>query len=198
MVVLYILGGLAILLAVALLLPISVSLDFSQELAYKIKLAFFKVYPQKEKPKEKHGIPTTEEKPKDKGFFEKIKEKKGFVGAIKEVFFFFKGCLPPFKLFLKFVKFQRVKVDITVASEDAAKTAIDYGIVCSAVYPVLSFLDGIANVDYKKIDVRTDFESKKSSFNFSLTIKTRVIFILIFVFRIFKEYKKFSIRNDLQ
>ena len=200
MIVLYILGGLAFLIIVALFLPLTVSLDFKEELTYKIKLAFFKVYPGKEKanqtPQEENT--SKESSASQKGFFTKLKEKRGFVGAVKEIFSFLKDCLPTFKKFLRFVKFDKVRVDITVASEDAAKTAIDYGIVCSATYPVLAFVDSIANVRYKKIDVKTDFESKKSSLSFSLSIKTQVIYILILAFGIFKEYQKFSVRNDLQ
>ena len=140
---------------------------------------------------------TKSEPKKEKNFFEKLKDKKGFVGAVKEVFAFVKDCLIPLKLFLRFVKFRDIRLFIAVVGEDAAVTATNYGLVCSAVYPTLSFLESVANAKYKSVDVKADFENKKSDFTFSLKIKTNIIFILILAVRIFKEYKKFIVRNEL-
>lgn len=101
------------------------------------------------------------------------------------------------KHFLKFINFKKIKLELKVGGDNAAKTAIDYGITCSAVYPVLSLLETVADVKYKKINISADFENKKSTFDFSLEIKTLLLFILIFAVKILNEYRKFSIRNDL-
>ena len=97
--------------------------------------------------------------------------------------------------FLKTVKFRKVEVGITVASDDAAKTAIEYGAVCSAVYPVLSLLYSKANIKYKQIDIKSDFNTEKSIFMISLTVNLQIIFLIITGIKVFKEYKDFSKRN---
>ena len=201
MLLLYILGGFLCLVVIALLLPASVKLRYNGELDYKLKIAFVTLNLEKgEKPKKQNShkkVQTKSEPKKEKNFFEKLKDKKGFVGAVKEVFAFVKDCLIPLKLFLRFVKFRDIRLFIAVVGEDAAVTATNYGLVCSAVYPTLSFLESVANAKYKSVDVKADFENKKSDFTFSLKIKTNIIFILILAVRIFKEYKKFIVRNEL-
>lgn len=197
MVVLYILIGLILVVAFAFFLPISVSLKYNKKLAYKVKIAGIKVYPNKSK-KTKEQENTANTPKKQNSFFDSLKQKRGFVGAIKEIAVFVKDCVTPIKLFLRFVHFKNVRLYVGIVGEDAAKTAVDYGAACSAVYPALSFIEGIANVSYKSVDVKADFEGKESEITFSLKIKSSVIFILIFLVRIFNEYKKFSVRNGLQ
>ncbi len=196
MVVLYILGALAIVVAVILFLPLRLKLDYQEELTYELKLAFFKINLEDDEEKETtaDGKPI----PKKKTLFTRLRDKKGFVEAIKDVFSFYWSCIEPLKKLLRFVKFRKFKVDIVVTGDDAAEVAISYGVVCAAVYPLLSLFDSLANVKYKKINVTTDFTGKESRFSFSLVIKTSLIFFLIFLFRVFKEYKNFSVRNDLQ
>ncbi len=198
MFVLYILGALVLIIALLLCLPLRVNLKFFEDFYYDIKILGFKVYPPKEKEEKSEKPQNTAQKNTEKSLFQKLQEKRGFKGAVKELFSFFGSVLNPLKRFLKFIKFRNIKVSLSVAGEDAAKTAIDYGMVCSIVYPVLSLFDSILNVKYKSIDIRSDFEGKKSSFNFELSIKISLIFILIFGYKIFKEYKNFCVRNDLQ
>ena len=197
MFLLYILGALVLIIILLLFLPLRVNLKFLDDFYFDIKILGFKVYPLKEKKSDKPQKPKHEETLK-KSLFEKLKEKRGFKGAIKELFWLFSAVLNPLKRFLRFIKFRKIKVSLSVAGADAAKTAIDYGIVCSIVYPVLSLFDSILNVKYKNIDIRSDFEGKESNFDFSLSIKISIIYILIFGYKIFKEYKNFCVRNDLQ
>lgn len=198
MFVLYILGALVLIIILLLCLPLSVNLKFLGDFDFDVKILGFKVYPPKDKKKKSDKPQKPEPQEKRENLFEKLKEKKGFKGAIRELFSLFSAVLNPLKRFLRFIKFRNIKVSLLVAGEDAAKTAIDYGIICSIVYPVLSLFDSILNVKYKSIDIRSDFEGKSSDFNFSLSIKTSLIFILVFGFKIFKEYKNFCVRNDLQ
>ena len=150
MLVLYILIGIVLLVTAALFLPISVDLKYNKEFTFKVKVTGFKVYPKPEKPQQNEPLEKTPTK--QKGIFEILKEKHGFVGAVREIFSFAKDCIEPLKHFLKFVHFKKVRLLIKVVGEDAAKTAVDYGLTCSAVYPLLSFVEGFANVKYKKMD----------------------------------------------
>ncbi len=195
MIVLYVLGAVLLLCLLLLFLPIGVSLNFEDEFLYKIKFVGFTVFPRpiKKTKQQKSNTP----KETTKSFFEILKDKKGFVGAIKELFGFFADCFVPLRKFLRFVKFKKIKLDLSVTGADASKTATNYGAVCAVVYPVLSLFKSIANVKYKKIDISADFENKKSQFSFCAYVTVPIVFILIFSYKIFKEYKKFSVRNGL-
>lgn len=83
------------------------------------------------------------------------------------------GLVP--KTFLSRFHFHVAKLHITVGGEDAAKTAITYGAITGALYPVLEFLDRHSNLHGKKdIDVQVDYTAEKVKFDanvgFSLSI----------------------------
>ncbi len=202
MIAVYILAGLLILILLILLLPVGVYLKYDGDFAFKVKFAGIKVYELKEK-KQKADTkekPVKTEKVKEnrlKTSFEKLKDKHGFVGAIKEIFGFFRSCINHLGYLLKTMKFKRVCMDLSVAGEDAAATAIRYGQVCSVVYPVLSFFQSKTNVKYKQINIKSEFEKANSSFSFSMIINLQIIFLIIAGIRVLKEYKNFSVRNGL-
>ena len=200
MIALYILAALLLLIALVLLLPVSVDLSYKEDFSVKVKFLNIKVFPFKEK-KQTKKADKSEGTPKKtnqfKTSFQKLKEKHGFSGAVKEIFAFLKDCLKHIGGFLKTVKFRKVMLNLVVAESDAFKTAIKYGEVCSVAYPVLSALESKANIKYKKIDIKSDFNAQKGEFNFSFTCKLQIIFLIITTFRVYKEYKKFSVRNGL-
>lgn len=204
MIALYILAGLLLVIALILLLPVSVFIDYKDVFSLKVKFFGFKVFKadnQSDKPQQKtenESVPKEKKENKVKSSFEILKDKKGFSGAVKEVFKFIADCLKHVGKFLKTVKFRKVEFNLTVATEDAAKTAIEYGALCTAVYPTLSFFNSISNVKYKRINVNSDFTTDKGSFDFSLIIKLQILFLIILAYKVFKEYKNFSIRNGLQ
>ena len=199
---LYILAIILILIILGLLLPVRVILAYTEDFSVAVKFAGITVFSgkKKEQPQKNNQ---KQEKPKEKPkkteylktSFQKLKQKYGFSGAVKEIFCFLNRCIKHLGWFLKTVKFRKVQLGITVASDDAAKTAIEYGAVCSAVYPVLSLFYSKANIKYKQIDIKSDFNTEKSSFMFSLTVNLQIIFLIITGIKVFKEYKDFSKRN---
>ncbi len=200
LIALYILAVLLLLIVAILLLPVSVRLAYYEDFSVKVKFAGIKIFPFKEKKqKEKKDKPQSKPKKENqlKTSFQKLKEKHGFSGAVKEILAFLQICLEHLSGFLKTLKFRKVELNLVVAESDAFKTAIKYGEVCSAVYPVLSYLESKANIKYKKIDVKSDFNATKGEFDFSLTVNLQIIFLIITAFRVYKEYKKFSLRNGL-
>lgn len=196
---LYILLAVVLLLVLVLLLPVTAYVSFDKKFNLKIKLAGVIVFALKPKEKIKKPAAISDKKAEKetKTVFEKIKDKNGFFGAIKEIFAFLSDCIGHLQWLFKFVRFRKICFNLTVASKNAAQTALEYGALCSVVYPVLSFFDSIANVKYKQINVESDFDNNQSNFDFSLIIKLQIIFLLVAVLKIFKEYKKFSLRNDL-
>ena len=194
---------LAVLAFIVLLLfiPISVHIKYDGDFFVKLKIAGIKAYEVEPKEDIKETKPDTESDKKAKKqtekAFDKLRKKHGFAGAVKEIFILIKAVLQRLKGSLKHIAVRRLCLDIKVASGDAATTAIEYGAVCTAVYPVLAIIDGIANVKMKSINVAPDFNSDKSGFGFSVIIRARVLFLIIMAFGVFSEYNKFKKRNEL-
>lgn len=199
MIALIILSVILIIFVAILFLPISFIIDFKEAFRFKVKFAgicVFKSGKSKNKKTKKEDKP---DKNKDsenksnlfKGLFQKLREKYGLLGAIKKVLNLCNRILSHIKRLLRHIKVKRVVLNLTVVGEDAAATAIEYGVICSAVYPVLAFLDSCAKVDFKSINVNSGFEEKESSFDFSLTASSKVIYLLMALIGAFKEYKIF-------
>lgn len=184
-----------------LLIPISVHIKYDGDFFVKLKIAGIKAFEAEPKEDIKEPSPDTENDKKVKKqtqkSFDKLKEKHGFAGAVKEIFEFVKAVISRLKGELKHIAIRKLCLDIKVASGDAATTATSYGAVCAAVYPVLTFIDGIANVKMKSINILSDFNSDNSDFGFSVIIKARILFLIIMAFGVFSEYNKFKTRNEL-
>lgn len=198
MIALYIIGTVVLITVVVLMLPLKVNLKFCEDFSLKVKFAFITLYKTEEKQETKQKETIQKTQVKKESLFQKLKSKNGFTGAIKEIFAFLGQVFEHLKVLFRFVWFKNVNLNLSVAGEDAAQTAIKYGAVCSVVYPVLSFFDSIANVKYKRINVQSNFDSKESEFDFSLDINLQILVLIIAGFKIYKEYKKFSVRNGLQ
>lgn len=205
MIFLIILGIILLLLFLVLFLPVEIFIAFREEFTLKIKflkIKLFEIEPKAEEKTSKSVDTVSDKKAKKetdssvKILFSKLKEKYGFIGAVKEVMRFLLDCLTHIKWLLRYIKLKKLCLDLTVASSDAAKTAIDYGRACSAVYPVLALIDTIPNISFKEINVKSDFNSEKCEFGFSALVKFKIFFTLIAAFKIYKEYKNFSIRNE--
>ena len=204
-----IIGVIILGLLAVLFLPVKVKIKFYEDFILKVSFLGIKVYEispenqKKEKNDEKPKKKKTDNKiTKDnkaittaKNIFVKLKKKYGFAGAVREIISFLYNCLLHIKKLMKHIKISSVKLDITVASDDAAKTAIDYGMVCQAVYPVTAMLAG-QNIGFKEINVKTDFESNEGSFGFDTTVKMQIFYLIIAAFRIYKQYQNFITEMD--
>ncbi len=203
MVTLYIIGGVLVFIALLLLLPITARVKFENNLFLKIKFLGITLYElkQEENPKteksEKNDEKPQQKTAEEKGIFTKLKEKHGFIGALKELFGLANDIITATKPQLLKIKFRKVKVNLTVVGSDAAMTAIEYGTACSVVYPVLSFIDQSLNVKFKQINVEAGFKKEESEFSASLDVKANAVLLLIIAFKALKEYKNFSVRNEL-
>ena len=200
MVALYIIGGILLLIALVLLLPITAQVEFKEDFFLKVKFLGITVYNLNEKPKKTKVKKTEKEqkpKPKKQGTFAKLKAKRGFKGAVKELFDFASKFIKDTKPQLTKIKFRNFKLQLIVVGEDAAMTAIEYGAVCGIVYPVISFIDQNLNIKLKQIDVEAGFKHSESVFTTSFDVKANAILLSIIAFKALKEYKNFSLRNEL-
>jgi len=202
---LIILTALIFLILLILFLPLNVFISFKKDFYVKVTFAKIKLYETSNKKKQDSGTKKKGTSPKNqdeekfkegKELFSFLKEKYGFFGAVKKLLALFREMLTHIKALLKHTKLKNIKVAITVSGDDAADTAIKYGQVCSATYPVLSYIDSFKTVNFKKIDIRSDFEENKKEFEFSLKIKLQIIYMLISAFKIYTDYKNFTLKEN--
>lgn len=206
MIALIIIAAVLLILTAILFLPLDAVVEFKDDFFFRVKFSGIGVFKLKPESKESKVSEENQQQPKNENlkkkdnaavaYFKRLKEKYGFSGAVKLLLGFLRDLIPHIKKLLKHIKIINVILDIVIAEDDAAKTAIEYGSVCAAAYPLLSGLEAVANVKYKAINISSDFENKKSGLSFSGTVRTRIFFLLIALIKIYSEYKKFTVRIE--
>lgn len=85
--------------------------------------------------------------------------------------------------------FSKLHLNIIIASEDAAKTATEYGKTCACLYALLGYVRSVAAVkrNSEKIDVRCDFTEQKSEISYDVVVYVRVFRVVRALFAIVKE-----------
>ena len=84
-------------------------------------------------------------------------------------------------------RIKTARLNITVATDDAAKTAILYGVAVQGVEYILALLDKLTNVDYKKnseVNVGVDYLSETMSVDVSIAFAIRVWHLFDIIFRV--------------
>ncbi len=195
------------IIAVALLSPVSAKLGLDDDFYFSVKFFGFTLYDskrpkqkkkkrkkKKDKPPQKKAAPKKEKKD---NIFKKLYKKRGLKGTILELCSVAKFAISKCGFILKRFSFEKISIDIKVATDNAADTAIQYGTVCTVVYPIATFLNSLVGAKFKKIDIRSDFESQSPELTFDFTVRCKVIWLLIFGIQIFNEYNDFIRRNEL-
>ena len=85
---------------------------------------------------------------------------------------------PHVKRIFKKIRLSNVLIDITTGGDDAAKVAISYGIHCSAVYGLITFLDSVISFKADRISVKADFDLPKTDYCVKATLKFRLSTLL--------------------
>ena len=185
-----------------LFIPVVVDLEYTDDFKFKIsflKITLFSSEKEKKadrkKSSDKHKGKKSSVLRDAKAYFKKVKNKKGFTGAVKEVMRLISNIFSHIKWLLRYINICKVRLNINVGTPDAALTAIEYGSVCSAVYPVTAMLDSVAHIGFKEINVNADFENSKSDFGFKARVKMQIVYLLICAFKIYRTLKKFITEN---
>lgn len=92
------------------------------------------------------------------------------------------GCIkaakPYVKRLFKKIRFYDIFSEIVVGGDDAAKTAIAYGVHCAAVYGLVIFLKNTVSFKEKKIDIKANFDLEKTDYYFYGKVKLRLSTLL--------------------
>lgn len=151
MTALWIILGIIAFIFVLLICPLSVSVVYDGELELKIRYLFlcFKILPKKEKKPKKPEPQKTEKteksdnKPQDKNknSIKDFVKKKGIDGLIELLKKFVDIVLKAAKTVTSHLVISKLDINVLVVGDDAADTAMKFGYLCSAVYPLVSIVE---------------------------------------------------------
>ena len=184
----------SIVTVIAFLLSIKITLKirYTEKLEAYIRILFIKIklYPTEEKKKKyKHSMskreaqkikdslkkkPKKKKKKKEKPKSEE-KDKPDAISIISIVVSFVKNFI---SLFAKAIRVKASRLKITVATEDAAKTALTYAAVTQSINVLFPLLDDLKTVKKlphgKELSVDVDFLSDKSTFDIDVELYVRI------------------------
>ncbi len=101
-----------------------------------------------------------------------------------------KSILSNFKTLIKRVVITNTEFKLVVVGNDAADTALKYGAVCSAAYPVITLMSECFTFKPDKIDISAGFDKKEIDFHFKTDFSVRIIYLVVFAVSTVKEYIK--------
>lgn len=187
---LIIIFSIIVLLALLLSLKITLRITYEDSLRVYLKVFFVKtrLYPSKKKEKKyphsmskrkarkiKDSLQKKSKPKKKKKKEEKHIEKNDLISIVSITTNFVKNFISTFTRAVR-VKFSRMH--ITVASEDAATTAILYGAITQSVNVLFPLIDNIKNVKKlpsgKELSVRADFLADKPTVDIDINLYVRV------------------------
>lgn len=118
-------------------------------------------------------------------------------GMIKD---YVESAWPPVKRLFKKIRYRDIYLDWVVGSDDAAKTALKYGGICSAVYSLLEWLKTYFSVKVGEINIEADFGAEKDDIFFfgrvKLRISTALACIIWLGVRMLKTYLKYNKKTE--
>ena len=94
------------------------------------------------------------------------------------------------------MRLRRLKLDITIGDEDAAVTAVNYGRACAVFGMAIPVVEGLFRVGKGQINVRPDFNEKKTVVVFDVRITVRLIYLLIAGVKILLKFSEKDGRQD--
>lgn len=173
------------------LIPVKLSVKYTDDIKVSLYVLFFKktLYPEKQKKPNKNDFSLKKlrkkkkeleqkepeqkkeekEKPK-KTIKEKTKDLKDIISTVKDIL---QAIIADFG---KYLVIKVTKIHIVCATDDAAKTAITYGVVCQAVAYINELLSNVTNFNVKNkksIMIEADYASEqfKAEIDISFTFK---------------------------
>ncbi|MGN1138035.1 MAG: DUF2953 domain-containing protein [Ruminococcus sp.] len=188
MLVLYIILSILLCLFLLTLFNVYIYAEYKDELSVWIKIAFFKLQliPQKpKKKKKKHKKKKVQEKKKEpekqenvlKNF---IKEKglSGIINILKQIATLATETL---KDLFKRVTLVSLRLNIQIAGEDAADTAIKYGYCCSVIFPAVSAILSVVKYKERNVQVVPDFsDNPETKIDGRLVARIRICSLMWF------------------
>lgn len=190
-----VLGAIIVVLITLLILPVKLKVDYDKELTFTIKYLGFTLLDSEEEDKESKKVLKKVQStalPTDKESIKSTYKQKGITGTIKYYGDVLLLILKRLRWIIRFVKIRKFVFDLSIASDNAADTAIEYGEVCCVIYPIISFIQTNTNFKFKtdNINISPDFDSTDSKLKASVLVKAKLIICLIAIAGLLWDYTK--------
>ena len=195
----YILLGIVLLIAIILSLRIKLHIIYRDELQVFLKIAFFKIpiipdtknsFSKLRKKKSDSGANPIKriqnESPETNSIIDKLNAIRDILSILSETFH-------------KHLHVKLSQVHIRVAASDAAKTAILYGAICTAVACIIDQIENIANLKSLKqssVAVEPDFLSEKIDVKLNIVLYMSVWDAIAVLLKSFIRY--YSLKDNTQ
>ena len=191
MIALYIILGVFLLLFLITLIPVEVLASYTDTLTLTVKVLFYKkkLLPSPPKPKPekkpedkpgKKEEDSKKDKKEKKSYLTKLREKKGLGGLISLFTSLAKIAAGALKGIFAHTVIHKLNVGIALSSGDAASTAVNYGRVCSALYPAVDIIVNSTVCKNYNVTVEPVFDDEKDTEIYAeLHAHLRIIFALI-------------------
>lgn len=179
-----------VILAVAALLPakIKVRIGYIEEefiLSFKLLFFVFTVSPENKKKKKKKA----KKKEKEKKERPAKKEKDNFFRSHTSdfgVFDYIELIGIVIEKFVAKIYFDKLEAEIRVAGDDAAQTALNFGRLNAAIYPIAGLINGHKRIKELHIGITPDFTTTKSVYNAEAIAYIKIFDVLAAVIAIIK------------
>ncbi len=184
MIALYIVLGIIFFFAILLTFSITIYIKITDEVSilvgafgYKKSIDFeIKDTDEKEEQKKKKKASKLDDASK------KVSDKKANEKSLSQTLDFaitlIKSIFPNSIRMLKHIRIECLKLYMTVASDDAAQTAIAYGVATTSIHTLLGVLDNTFKLKIKSVDIVPDFVSGEAKYDISFKVKLRFVHIL--------------------
>lgn len=122
------------------------------------------------------------------GYFKKVIDENGLIDGTVQLLNTVRIIFLKIAELISECKIEDLVLNIKVASDDPANTALIYGGVCAVAYPAIGLLNGIFKVEKQKIDINADYKIKKPEVEFVTVLKLRVSGSIKVAFSLIKEF----------
>jgi len=205
-IILAIIGGLIALIAIALSFSISADIEYKGDFSEKVKYLFITLYnsdkPKKSKKKKKtkkkklKKIKKAKKSNQKKTLIEQAADNSGLSQvaddiskANKQNFDFemikliYDSAKSPVKRLVRKLRITNLRINFTIGGEDAAKTALTYGLQSAATSAFLAWLNATVKLKVKEVNITADFMKDESDLRLKCKIKLRLFPALICLIR---------------
>ncbi len=188
MTAIWIVCGVFAFLLLILIIPLHMQVSFDGQLSLRLRYLFFtySLYPRPEKKKKKFKQKKVKKKKEiELSRTEEMLQSEG-VAAVISYYIKLAQIIKTAALGLfRTITVDKLKLNIKVASDDAAETAINYGQLCAAVYPVHALIESSVRVRSRSINIAPDFLNNEDQVSGEIRLHVlplRVLLVLLLFF----------------
>lgn len=162
------------LLGLVLVSPVVARIRYDEELTVCVRVLGIPVYryssakPKREKPKKTDKPAGSKKQPKEEkpSFFADLAKRlksDGVGAAVAELKELANEVVGAVRRVARCVVVDRLQLELVIASEDAAATAINSGRVCAVLYPSLTAIQSVVRIRRRAVTVVPDYLAEKGS-----------------------------------